>query len=77
MQSKHEGREVERVWWDDDGNSALTAQPGRKLVLRNEYHGEYDLDWICEEADGVELSRYNVKTIGGLIWKKQESLDAH
>jgi hypothetical protein len=64
------GREVQELWWTGkDGDALLRPPEGHRLVLINEFHGSYDLDWIVLMKGDKEISRHNTLFIASIVWK--------
>jgi hypothetical protein len=71
------GIKVKSIWWNAGSEgyvSGLVAGTGkvRTMETLNEFHGEYDLDWVIEKHDGVEVSRHNCKLIESINWEDGE-----
>jgi len=60
-------REVAEIGLVDGGT--VRAKEGETLKVVNEYHGEYDLDWICLFRGETEVRRYNARTLEYIIWR--------
>lgn len=57
---------------DPTGGSVFkpNKDEGEWMEVVNEYHGEYDLDWIIHcHSDGTEHRRYNVKLVEMIEWE--------
>ncbi len=60
---------IREIWFLSAGvYHILRPKEGQSLILKNEYHGEYDIDWVCLMEKGKELSRHNVKFIASIVW---------
>ncbi len=71
MSVNNDGREVKSIWWQNDtGDATRTPKENEKMVFHSEYHGEYDIEWICvyDELNN-EIERHNAKYISTINWK--------
>uniref|UniRef100_A0A6H1ZA13 Uncharacterized protein n=1 Tax=viral metagenome TaxID=1070528 RepID=A0A6H1ZA13_9ZZZZ len=50
----------------------VIAKNGLILETLNEFHGEYDIDWIIQKENGVEVARHNTKYIETIIWEEHD-----
>ena len=69
------GRMVERIWWNG-ANGDESAAPGehQHMVTLNEYHGEYDVDWVLlVDGNGHEMARYNTRYLASIVWATKEN----
>lgn len=73
MNSNNPDREILKITWpSEDGNPfvmAVGTEECDRLVLRKEFHGDRDDDWILQLKNGVELARYNPRYIEAIMWK--------
>jgi len=65
------GREVEELWfcYVNGTDGVYRCAPGQKMILPNEFHGQYDEDWVCIYEGDKEIMRYNTKFIATIKWK--------
>ena len=69
--SQMDGKKIAEIHFFEDVESFLKPKDGQKLICRNEFHGEYDLDWaILFDEKGNEISRWNIKMLLGIVWKE-------
>lgn len=67
------GRKVKEISWGCGRDAEFMASGyGVTLEILNEFHGEYDLDWVVKKIDGREVVRYNCKTIDTIVWEEEE-----
>lgn len=69
------GIKVKEIGWGSNTESGyirLTKTNERTMETLNEYHGEYDLDWVIEKINGKEIARHNTKYIETIVWEEGE-----
>jgi len=64
------GKMVKRIWWNGaNGDESKSSKDGQHMVTLNEYHGDYDLDWVLlVDGNGKELERHNGRYIASIEW---------
>jgi hypothetical protein len=67
MPSSNEGRLVHTIHFL--GGGTYTRDEGEKIVVQNEFHGAYDISWLCVYGvEGNEISRWNMMLVMGVDW---------
>jgi len=63
-------RPVKSITLQFDGHTCAreVATDTRTMIAVNEYHVEYDLDWVLVIENGKEIRRYNFKSIESIEW---------
>lgn len=65
-------REVKKIWWsgtDGDAVQEPDTGQGHRMVMKNEFHGDHDEDWICLiDESGKEIERHNPRFIASIVW---------
>lgn len=69
--SEMEGRKASMVSLVDTGGGAVfKASDSETMVVVNEFHGEYDIDWIVhKDSEGKEIRRLNTKMVEMIVWE--------
>jgi hypothetical protein len=62
------GKQIRKVWFGKDGAEAIECNNETTLEILNEFHGEYDIDWIIVKTNGVEKTRINTKYVETIEW---------
>lgn len=65
------GRKVKSI--ELPQGNVVSGDDNHYLETFNEFHGEYDLDWVVMKQrdgspNGKEVERYNCKFIVGIVW---------
>lgn len=71
---KNVGRDIDSLGWiiGEEANSYKIKDSERAYIV-NEFHGEYDIDWVVIEENGQETMRYNTKYVDSIVWKSVNS----
>lgn len=67
------GKKVKSIELPQGENVFVRGDENHYLETLNEFHGDYDMDWIVMKLrdgspDGKEVERYNCKFIVGIVW---------
>lgn len=55
--------------FDPSGGCVFKPEDGETMEVVNEFHGDYDMDWIIQfRADGSERRRFNMKLVEMIEW---------
>ena len=61
------GLEAKSIWFEN--GEGVQASGDMRLITLNEFHGEYDLDWMLVMDGEKEVARHNLKHVTSIIWK--------
>lgn len=73
MKGKSDGSLIQKIYFPSDGyaSSQVSCSKTVEIILQNEFHGEYDIDWAIVKRDGAEIVRHNLKYIQSIVWKEE------
>ena len=76
--NKNIGRKIKACFWPDSegekGRCLFANMHGAgELVMRQEFHGEYDCDWVIELLNGKEIARHNPRYMETIQWADDNS----
>ena len=61
---------VKEIWWNGaNGDECLRPKEGQRMETLNEFHGDYDMDWVVLFEGDKEISRHNVQYIASIVWE--------
>ena len=66
-------KKAKRIYFGRDGECMAEAKKSegynKEIILVNEFHGEYDLDWFIVIENGLEIARHNAKFVETIEWE--------
>ena len=63
---KKSGIKIRAIYFPN--GERVVANYSCTLETLNEFHGEYDIDWVILLQDGNETARYNTRHIESIVW---------
>jgi len=73
-----DGKAISCIHFPDEFGSSInypvegTGNIARMVV---EFHGEYDIEWVCEfDANGVEVRRWRATYLAGIEWERSNAM---
>lgn len=67
MRDKADGSLIEMLIFPN--GEKISGINGFDIILQNEYHGEYDIDWAIVRSGNIEQARHNLKYVESVIWR--------
>ena len=69
MERELEGKKIQSIFFPDSPGEKITCSDTVKLILHNDFHGDWDDSWVLVIENGKEIARHNTRYLSSICWE--------